>query len=158
MRKFGKKLEDLLSAASFAEEGEPEVARQIMEGRKKVVLVMTGRPSDERPLKYAVNMALRNNAGIEALVISEAESAEAALRLLEAETKGKPVPVSISRKSGCIKESIIAHTRKRSDVLCVVAESEEILQVDCSRKYRKLDGVWRELGCPLTLVSQKAGA
>lgn len=159
MSRFGKKLEDLFSAASFAEEDEPEMARQIMETPKQVVLVMTGGPSDEKPLKYALNLALRNKAGLEALIVtSDKEAAKAATRRLKTQARGKGVEIGCFPKSGCIKESIISHTRKRGDVLCVVAESEEILEVDCAREHRKLAGVWRELGCPLTLVSQKAGA
>ncbi|HZD39785.1 MAG TPA: hypothetical protein VE131_03625 [Terriglobales bacterium] len=159
MGRIGKKLEDLFSAASFAEEGEPETARQFLEGRKKVVLVLTGRPSDVKPLKHALNLALRNDADIEALIVTpDKQAADSASDFLRAEIKNMPVDVSVSRKSGCIKESIITHTRKRGDVLCVVAESEEILEIDCPRRHRKLEGVWRELGCPLTLVSQKGGA
>lgn len=158
MSKFGKKIEDLLNAASFAEEGEPAIAREMIGSRKKVLLVMTGRPSDDRPLKYAINMALRNNAAIEALVVAQDGDASTAIQLLNKETAGKEIHVSVSHGSGCIKESLVSHARKRSDVLCVVAESEEILEIDCSRKYKKLEGVWRELTCPLTLVSEKGGA
>lgn len=155
---FGKKLEDLFSAASFAEEGAPEAAREIMEGRKKVLLVLTGRPSDARSLKHALNMALRNNADIEALVTCDPEAGDTVIPSLKSEMRDQPVGLTISRKGGCIREAIISQTRKRSDILCVVVESEEILDIECTHKHKKLDGVWRELTCPLSLVSERGSA
>jgi len=158
LSKLGKKLEDMFGAASFAEEGEPEIAREIMDGRKKVVLVMTGRPSDTRSLKHALNMAIRNGADIEALVTCDPEVGEAALRTLETVIKDQAVRLTVSHKGGCIREAIVSHARRRSDILCVVVESEEILDIQCSHKHKKRDGIWRELTCPLSLVSERGSA
>ncbi len=162
MSKIGKKLEDMFSAASFAEEGATEAARELMDsrqdGRKKVLLVLTGRASDLRSLKYAINMALRNGADIEALVTCEPHMCKTAIGTLQSQIEGTPVGLSVSHKPGCIREGIISTTRKRSDILCVVVESEGILEIECSHKHRKRDSIWRELTCPLSLVSERGSA
>ena len=155
---FGKKLEDMFSAAAFAEEGAPEAAREIMEGRKKVLLVLTGRPADARSQKHALNMALRNSADIEALVTCDPEAGDETVRSLKEEIHDQPVGLTVFHKGGCIREAIISQTRKRSDILCVVIESEEILDIECTHKHKKLNGVWQELTCPLSLVSERGGS
>jgi hypothetical protein len=59
------------------------------------------------------------------------------------------------RKNGCVKEAIVRHTRNRNDLVCVVIESTDALEIDCSRESTKLAGIWERLGCPLALVSDK---
>lgn len=158
MSNFGKKIEDLFSAAAFAEEGATEAAREIMDGRKKVLLVLTGRPSDARSRKHALNMALRNRADIEALVTCDPKAGDETVSTLKKEIHDQPVGLAIFHKGGCIREAVISQTRKRSDILCVVIESEEILDIECTHKQKKLNGVWQELTCPLSLVSEKGSA
>jgi hypothetical protein len=153
-----KKLEDLMTAASFAEAGEPDTAREMLGSRKKVLLVLTGRQSDAKSFKYALNMAKRNNADIEVLMTGASKAAEQTLNLFARQMQSEAVGLTISRKSGCVKESIINHTKKRSDILCVVVESAELLDINCSHKHKKLERVWRELSCPLALVSERGRA
>lgn len=152
----------MFSAASFAEEGATEAAREVMEGRKKVLLVLTGRQSDSRSVKHALNMALRNGADIEALVTCDGRPAAMAIDSLKAALAENPVKLSVTQRCGCIRESIIAQTRKRSDILCVVVESEGILDMECTHRHThrhgKRDGIWRELTCPLSLVSERGSA
>lgn len=158
MSRIGKKFEDMMAAASFAEADEPEAARELAGSREKVLLVLAGRPADARSCKYAINMARRNNADLEVLVTSTGKPAATYIDACLEEIRRQSVGFEVSKKAGCIKEAIISHTRKRSDILCVVVESAEILDMDCSRKHRRLEGIWRELGCPLTLVSERSSA
>ena len=158
MSEIGKKLEDMLSAASFAEAGEADTARELLKARKTVLVVLTGRPGDERSCKYAVNMAMRTSADLEFLVTADNETSRSVLESCMGKLRQESAGYTVSKKSGCVRESIIGHTKKRSDILCVVVESAEMLDIDCSRKHKRLEGVWKELGCPLTLVSERGTA
>ncbi len=143
-----------MSAASFAEAGAFDSAREMLSGGKKILLVLTGRGLDEKSFQYAVNMAQRMDADIEALVNVRGKGVDEMLdsfaeRAAESNTGFKVV----RKKKGCIKEAVIKHTRKRRDFLCVVIESTDSLEIECAENDRKLDGVWGELGCPLAVVS-----
>jgi K+-sensing histidine kinase KdpD len=143
-----------MSAASFAEAGEFDTARELLTKRKKVLLVVTGRPEDEKAFQYAVNMADRTSADIEALVINEGGKVKQMLRTFTNQASKNGVGfVTVKKKKGCIKEAIVKHTRRRRDFLCVVIESTDSLEIDCARENQKLEGVWGELGCPLAVVS-----
>lgn len=154
MSSIGKKLEDLFSAASFAEAGEFETARDMLGGGRKVLLVLTGRETDVKSLKYAFSIASRTQAGLEVLAATDGGTAEV-LRLCEEEARRQGVTLKVTRKSGCIKEAVIKYAKDRRDLVCVVIESTEALNADCSSEQKRLTGVWEKLGCPLTLVSEK---
>jgi hypothetical protein len=143
-----------MSAASYAEAGDFDTAREMVSGRKKVLLVLTGRPEDEKAFQYAVNMAERTDADIEALVTNEGARIEETLNSFESRISASRVGFKTVRKRrGCIKEAIIKHTRRRRDFLCVVIESTDSLSIDCAQDDHKLDVIGGELGCPLTVVS-----
>lgn len=154
MGKIGKKFEDMMSAAAFAEAGEFETARELARGRKKVLLVVTGGERDTKSLKYALNTAKRTDAALEVLMASQSAEARRLLDDCVREAQGEGVDVMVAKKDGCIKEAIIDHTRKRRDLLCVVVESTGALNLKCSPEQRRLEGVWKKLGCPLVLVSE----
>lgn len=153
-RKLGKKFEDAMSSASFAEAGEFETAREMVAGSKRILLVLTGRESDSKALKYAINTAQRTNAALEVLVTSSSDGARLLLEKCAEETHKSSVGLEVANSSGCIKEAIISHTNKRRDIICVVVESSGMLNVDCTKDERRLEGVWKKLGCPLVLVSE----
>lgn len=154
MSRIGKKLEGMISAASFAEAGEFETAREMLDGSRKVLLVLTGRETDVKSLKYAFSIAERTGAGLEVLAATGDGVAEI-LSLCEKEARRLGVSIEVTRKSGCIKEAVIKYARGRRDLVCVVIESTDALNNDCSSEQKKLSGVWEKLGCPLALVSEK---
>ncbi|MGD2080774.1 MAG: universal stress protein [Nitrospirota bacterium] len=154
MGRLGKKFEDMMSAAAFAEAGEFETAQELARGRKKVLLVLTGSERDARSMKYALNTAKRTDAALEVLAASKGAQARRLLDDCVREAEGEGVDVTVAHKDGCIKEAIIDHTRKRRDFLCVVVESTGALNLECSQEAKKLEGVWKKLGCPLVLVSE----
>ena len=156
MSGIGKKLEDLLSAASFAESGDFETAREMLGGSKQVLLVITGRESDAKSLTYAINIAQRTEAGVEVMTTSTSRVAAETVALCEEETKRSSIPLKIIKMKGCVKDALFAHMKNRRDIICVVIESTEALKIDCSREDKSLDGIWEKLGCPLALVSEKA--
>ncbi|MEJ2314584.1 MAG: hypothetical protein P8Y85_07375 [Nitrospirota bacterium] len=155
MGRLGKKFEEVMSAAAFAEAGEFETAQELARGRMKVLLVLTGGERDSRSMKYALNTAKRTDAALEVLAAAQGPRAKRLLEdcVLKAEGAGVDV-AGVAHKDGCIKEAIIGHTRKRRDFLCVVVESTGALNFECSQEEKKLEGVWKKLGCPLVLVSE----
>jgi hypothetical protein len=153
-KRLGKRFEDIMSAASFAEAGEFETAREMLAGRKKVLLVLAGGEADTKSLKYALNTAQRTDGALEVLVTSRGESTVRLLEKCAEEAEKASVGLKVSRKTGCKKEAIISYTKKRRDILCVVVESTSALERDCSREDGKLEGAWKNLGCPLVLVSE----
>ena len=154
MSGISKKLEGLFSAASFAEAGEFDTARDMLDGGRKVLLVLTGRETDVKSLKYAFSIAARTQAGLEVLVAADGGTAEV-LRLCKEEARNQGVTLKVTKKSGCIKEAVIKYARNRRDLICVVVESTEALNADCTTEQKRLTGVWEKLGCPLALVSEK---
>src|SRR5665648_1239735 len=87
---ISKKLEELVSAASFAEAGEFDTARDMLDGGRKVLLVLTGRETDVKSLKYAFSIAARTQAGLEVLVAADGGTAEV-LRLCKEEARNQGV-------------------------------------------------------------------
>lgn len=155
MADLGKKLEKLFSAASFAEEGEFESARELAAGERKVLLVLTGRETDVKSLKYALSIAKRTDAGLEVLTTSGSRVTNAVLDLCEREAGQESLDYTLVKKSGCIRKAVVSYAKNRRDFLCVVIESTDALDIDCTREERKFAGIWDKLGCPLALVSEK---
>lgn len=156
MSRAGKKLEDLFAAASFAESGEFDTARELLGDSKQVLLVLTGRENDTKSLTYALSIAKRTEAGLEVLSTSTSQRAAEIVALCEQEARLNSVTLKTSKAKGCVKDALIAYTKKRRDIICVVIESTEALKTDCSRDDKSLTGIYKELGCPLALVTDKA--
>jgi hypothetical protein len=55
LKKMMKKMEDVLAATSFAEEGESDAARSILNEGRRVLLALKEGRIDVKTLKYAVN-------------------------------------------------------------------------------------------------------
>ncbi len=154
MGNIGKKLEGLFSAASFAEAGEFETARDLLAGERKVLLVLTGRETDIKSLKYALSIAHRTDASLEVLA-SGGDATAGVLSLCEEEARKEAVGLKVVKKHGCIKEAVVRYARDRRDLVCVVIESTDALNHGCSHEQKRLTGIWEKLGCPLALVSEK---
>jgi len=148
---FKKRFEEIMSAITFAEEGEAETAREVL-GRKKVLLVVTGIVPDIKSLKYALNTAKRVNAALEVLYLQKDSMpfSEEMKSLLQEEG----LDFNVERKSGCFREKLIDYIGKRKDILFVVAESKNVLNAGCGPEEKELKGAWKRLGCPLVLVSE----
>lgn len=152
--RFGESYEDHMSAASFAEAGDFDSAREMLSRRKRILLVLTGRELDEKSFQYAVNMAQRTDADIEALVTVRGKGVDEMLDSFAERSAADNTSFKVVRKKkGCIKDAVIKHTRRRRDFLCVVIESADSLDMECPDNNRKLEGVWGKLGCPLAVVS-----
>ncbi|MBI5057376.1 MAG: universal stress protein [Nitrospirae bacterium] len=154
MKKLTKKLEDIMSAAAFAEAGEFETAREIIKGKRRILLALRGDESDVNAFRYALSMCKRINAGLDILYVSE--SAATLLNNFKNTLEKEGVNYVITEKTGCVKKEIIDYTEKRKDIQFVVIESSEVLNIDCKQDDGTLSDAWRKLKCPLVLVSKGA--
>jgi len=162
LKKIMKKMEDVLAATSFAEEGESEAARSILaEGRRVLLALKEGR-IDVKTVKYAVNTAKRISANLDVLYVVPVGKQDGAddplLGVLQSELSAEGVPYRLVRKTGCLKQAVIDYTNREKDILFAVVESPNSLDADCNNKDTRLSELWQKLKCPLVVVMDGAGA
>jgi hypothetical protein len=146
----------MLSAAAFAESGEFDVAREMMDGNRKVLLVMTGRETDNNSFTYALNIAQRTGAELEVLTTATNQPIAEIIAMGEKDATKIGMSLKVAKVKGCVKDALFAHMDKRRDIICVVIESTEFLEIDCSRDSGSFSRAWEKLGCPLALVSERS--
>lgn len=158
MSSFKKKLEDVFCAAAFAEAGEFDTARAMLQGRQKVLLVLTRKASDVKSSTFALNICKRIGAGLEILQVADNFKESEFLARFRRDLDREGIEHRVVKKRGCIKREILSHTQKRNDIQFVVVESSDALHVDCGHEDRKLSGAWKRLRCPLVVVSELESA
>jgi len=161
IKRMMKQVEDAMAAVTFAEEGQAEAAAMLFKRERRVLLALKEGHTDTKTLRYALNASLRINAGLDILYVAAPGSESTAGPLLEqfsAELKLAGVPYQVINRSGCMKQEIIDHTNSRHDVLFVVVESPKSLDADCRKKDGALTELWKNLRCPLVVVSDAAEA
>jgi hypothetical protein len=157
LKKIMKKVEDVLAAASFAEEGEAEAARSLLKEGRRVLLALRQGRIDAKTVKYAVNASKRIGADLDILyVAAESHAADTSLPELEAELSREGIRFRVIRKTGCLKQAIIDYTNREKEILFAVVESPYSLDTDCSRKDTILSDLWQKLKCPLVVVMDEA--
>lgn len=163
LKKMMKQIEDVMAAATFAEEGVPEAARSLLgEGRRVLLGLKEGR-IDARTLKYALNTSKRINAQLDILFVSSgsgpSESGAAPdgelARFLEA-LRAEGVTYRLIMRTGCLKQQIIDHTHKDREIAFAIIESPNSLDKDCNKKDKTLSELWQKLKCPLVVVMDEA--
>ncbi|BCB95697.1 hypothetical protein JZK55_06190 [Dissulfurispira thermophila] len=152
MAKISKKIEDLMSAISFAEEGEFNTAKEMLKEQRRVLLAVKKKQMDKRTFRYAINACKRIGAHLDILYISPDEDMDPVLKecLLEIDNEG--INYRLMRKSGCIKQEIIEYTNSKKEVIFAITESLKNLDVDCKAKGKRLSDAWQNLKCPLVVV------
>jgi hypothetical protein len=161
LKKIMKKMENVLAAATFAEEGETGAARSLLkEGRRVLLAVKQGR-IDSATVKYAINSSKRIGADVDILYVASSPAAvidDAVLAGLVSEFAVEGVACRVIKKSGCMKQAVIEYTNREKEILFAVVESPRSLDEDCSRKDTVLAELWQKLKCPLVVVMDGAGA
>lgn len=162
LKKIMKKMEDVLAATSFAEEGESDAARSILtEGRRVLLALKEGR-IDVKTLKYAVNTSKRIGANLDILYVASVGRQDGAddplLGVLQSELSTEGIPYRLVRKTGCLKQAVIDYTNREKEILFAVVESPNSLDADCNNKDTRLSELWQKLKCPLVVVMDEARA
>lgn len=161
IKKMLKQIEDSMAAVSFAEEGQYESANRLFKRERRVLLALKEGHIDAKTLKYALNSALRINAKLDILYVSAPDAApsdgNAALQDFESDLQRSGVTYLVNRRTGCLKQEIIDYTNREHEVLFVVVESPGSLDRDCA-KNSVLSELWKNLRCPLVVVTDEARA
>jgi hypothetical protein len=160
-KRMMKQVEDAMAAVTFAEEGHAEAAVSVFKRESRVLLALKEGHRDSKTFRYALNAALRIGARLDILSVAspgEAREADPLPEGFKAELATAGVPYEVIGRSGCMKQEIIDHTNSRHDVLFVVVESPKSLDGDCKKKDGVLTELWKNLRCPLVVVSDHAGA
>ncbi len=161
LKKMMKKVEDVMAAASFAEEGESEAARSLLyEGRRVLLALKQGR-IDLKTLKYAVNTSKRIGAYLDILYVAAGETEgvdDPLIRDLQSELSAEGIQYRLIRQTGCLKQAVIDYTNKEKEILFAVVESPNSLDADCNKKDTRLSELWQQLKCPLVVVMDGARA
>lgn len=155
LRQIMNRFEELMSAASFAEEGEFDAARKVLTAGHRILLVLTGSETDKRAASYALSISERIGAGIEILYISQVEREDSFLERYLGELKAKGIEHRVTKGKGAIKEEIIEFTDRMSDIQFVVIDSQD-LGIESEKGEGPLLHGWEGLECPLVLVSSPA--
>ena len=150
MKELMKKLEDTLTAATFAQAGETDTAREIFKERRRVLLALREGEVESKVLKYAMNTSKRIGADLDVLYISSSSSPEAPIlkeffSLLEKEG----IEYRLVRRNGRLREEIRKYTESERGIHFVVVES---LAVDRWNKEEGLSEIVDKMKCPLVVV------
>jgi dethiobiotin synthetase len=163
LKKMMKQIENVMAAATFAEEGVPEAARSLLgEGRRVLLGLKEGR-IDAKTLKYALNTSKRINAQLDILYVSSgsgpadnAGALDAQLVRFQDTLRAEGVAFRLISRAGCLKQQIIDHTQKDKEIAFAIIESPGSLDRDCNKKDKTLSELWQKLKCPLVVVMEEA--
>lgn len=140
--------ETAMTAASFAEEGEAGIARNIINDERRILLAVTREQMDKKTFRYAVNTCKRIGADLDVLYISESDAPDPLLDECLAELKAEGINYRLMHKNGSLKQSIIDYTNKKKKILFAVIGDKGIS--------RGMSQAWHNLKCPLVVVEDAA--
>jgi len=153
MADLKKKVEDLMSAISFAEEGEFETAREMLKEERRILLAIKEDHLDRKTFRYAINTCKRVGAELDILYVSSSEKISPLLEQCLEDLKNEGISFRLIRENGCLKQQVIDYTNRKKEILFAVTESFENLDLDCKGKGKKLSEAWQRLRCPLVVVA-----
>ena len=156
MADLKKKVEDLMSAISFAEEGEFDTAREMLKEERRVLLAVKENHLDKKTFRYAINTCKRVGADLDILYVSAGEKTSPVLEQCMEDLKNEGINFRVVQKHGCLKQQIIDYTNSKKEILFAVTKSLENLDLDCGGKGKRLSEAWQRLRCPLVVVADNA--
>ncbi|NWF74986.1 MAG: hypothetical protein HXY53_00190 [Nitrospirae bacterium] len=150
LEKLIKKLEDMMTASTFAEAGEFETAREILRGERRVLLAMREGEVEKKVLKYALNTCKRIRADMDILYLSTTDAGENPMLndfFLELQKEG--INYQVIQKIGLLREEIKKYTDCESNIDFVVVESPAVERWD---REEGLSKIVEKIKCPLVVV------
>ncbi len=154
LKKMMSKIERAMTAITFAESGEFDTAREIINRNRKVLLGITN--ADVKALCYAVNICNRVDADLDILfvygtdrVVPETD----VLNFIKSELKSEDINYTITQKIGSLKQELIDYTINRREIIFVVVGSSSEIDVEFNKFENRLSSSWEELKCPLVVVT-----
>ncbi len=156
MIELRKKIDAIMSAITFAEEGEFETAKSFMKTKQRVLLAIRNCRVDRKTCTYALNTCKRLSIGLDVLVVgdNEQEGLAPLLKSFLAQLEIESISFTLTRKTGCFKQAILRHNEAGNDILFVVIESQDTLMSNCGARDTLLKDAWRRLKCPLVVVAE----
>lgn len=152
LKKIMKQIESSLSAVTFAESGEFETAREIINRNRKVLLGLCN--YDEKVLKYAINICRRTDADLDILYACKTKTPadEEAFRNIKSFLRKEGIPYNIHQRSGDLRQEILQYTEGRTEVLFVVVGPSTAANALSGNQNKTLSSSWDRLKCPLVVV------
>jgi hypothetical protein len=147
-----KRIEEMMSAISFAEEGEFETAKEFLKEERRVLLAIRKDQMDRKTFTYALNTCKRIHAALDILYISASKEQDPSLQQCLSELTREGINYRLVQRGGCLKQAIIDYTNTIKGILFAVTESSDNLEVDC--KGTKGSRAWKDLKCPLVVVEE----
>jgi hypothetical protein len=162
LKKLMKNVENVMAAATFAEEGQAATAMSIMKEGRRVLLALKEGRIDAKTLKYALNTSKRIGADLDILHVAAqgntAATTDPLLSDFESELKAEGIVYRMTRRTGCLKQQILDYTNSEKEILFAVIESPKSLDADCNKGDKTLSELWQKLKCPLVVVMDGARA
>jgi hypothetical protein len=150
MKRWIKRFEDVLSAASFAESGEFDTARDILREGRRVLLAIREEKMEREVLKYAMNTCKRIRTDMDILYLSSANSGgNPMLKQFFSELQSEGINYRLIQKNGSLREEIKNYTDSERSICFVVAES---FTVDRWSKEGGLSKILEKIKYPLVVV------
>ncbi len=154
IKKMMTKIENVMSAITFAEAGEFDAAREIINRNRKVLLGIKN--ADINALRYAVNICRRIDADLDILLITGSENAGYGSELLKrfkSELDKTDIHYEITLKSGDLRKEIVDCTMNRGEILFVVVGSSAEIDLELNKPGSRLSTSLEKLKCPLVVVT-----
>lgn len=157
MSRLNKKIEDVMSAISFAEEGEFETARQMLKEEKRILFAVKNGQIDKKTLRYAINTCKRIGAGLDIMYLSS-DSSKIGLKLKDFQSglEKEGIHCRLIKRDGYLRQEIVDYTSSNKEVLFVVIESSDDIEHEHKGNEGRLSESWKNLKCPLVVVTDGA--
>ena len=164
-----RKLEESMNAATFAEAGEFETARQFLSTNKnarKRVLLGTDKPEiDARTISYAMHLCQRLGGGLEIFHVLDLPAEEAASGLSQGQELLSSLSNALHQKgiayqpamgAGCLADEVLRHAGSRRDILCVVFDAMEASGATCRKAKENMIAKFQAMHCPVVMYAGSA--
>lgn len=157
MSRLNKKIEDVMSAISFAEEGEFETAMEMLKEERRILFAVKNGQIDKKTLRYAINTCKRIGAGLDIMYLSS-DSSKIGLKLKDFQSglEKEGIHCRLIKRDGYLRQEIVDYTSSNKEVLFVVIESSDDIEHEHKGNERRLSESWKNLKCPLVVVTDGA--